>query len=157
MSSNYQTLLLTLLVFILTSIFCNVSPAYGNKSHVDSWVPIKNLTDKKVLKIGKFAVGEQNYKANSKLVFCKLVKAEMLQGRSFPEVEIGFTSLIVDGEQRLGFNEKGDLGFWVMETPRVERFNIFLQTHVLMRLFTGDGERIFRRLNPQRLFPFLSL
>lgn len=80
MSSNYQALLLTLLVFLLGSIFCNVSPAFGNKTHDDSWVPVKNLTDAKMMKIGQFAVGEHNVKANTNLMFYKVVKAKVLQG-----------------------------------------------------------------------------
>jgi hypothetical protein len=80
MSSNHQTLLLILLVFFFVFIFCNVSPAFGDKSHEDSWYPIKNLTKPQIQNIGKFAVREHNYKANSKLVLYKLVKAEVLQG-----------------------------------------------------------------------------
>ncbi|MFS8018232.1 putative Cystatin domain-containing protein [Helianthus anomalus] len=93
MSSNH-TLLLTILVFFLGSIFCNVTPAFGSKTHADSWIPVKNLNGPKLVKIGKFAVGEHNNKANSNLMFDKVVKAEIHQGYG---IEYNLTIVAKDG------------------------------------------------------------
>lgn len=80
MSSSYQPLLFTILVFFLGSIFLEISPALGGKTHVDSWAPVKNLSETKMVEIGKFAVEKHNNEANAKLVFQKLVKGKVLQG-----------------------------------------------------------------------------
>ncbi|KAF5754844.1 putative Cystatin domain-containing protein [Helianthus annuus] len=80
MSSIYQTLFLAILVFCLGYTYCDVFPTFGDKTHVGSWRPVKNLTDIKVVEIGVFAVGEHNIRDKTKLLFQKLIKGETLQG-----------------------------------------------------------------------------
>ncbi|KAK1437763.1 hypothetical protein QVD17_03561 [Tagetes erecta] len=80
MISNYQTILLTMLIFCSGSIFGNEFPTFSDKTHVDKWRPMKNLTDTKMVEIGKFAVREHNSRDKTKLMFYKLVEGEIVEG-----------------------------------------------------------------------------
>lgn len=84
MVSTYQFLLITLPI-----IFSGYALCGG-----DGWTPIMNLSDTKVVDIGKFAVARHNYQAKTQLAFNNLVNG---QTRSGAGTEYNITIAAKDG------------------------------------------------------------
>lgn len=76
MGSSYYTFLVTILIFLLGTIFLDISPALGDKTLDDSWTPIKNLSDPHVISVGEFAVTTHNTQAQTTLVFDSLADGQ---------------------------------------------------------------------------------
>ncbi|XP_060184743.1 cysteine proteinase inhibitor 1-like [Lycium barbarum] len=77
MSIKFNPILGILLVMVAT-VLLHVSAAQGSRKEAleGGWEPITNITDPKVVGIGKFAVDEHNKEAKTKLDFQKLLKGE---------------------------------------------------------------------------------
>lgn len=80
MCSSYPSRLFTILLLFSSFIFFNISLVSGGETLVDGWTPIQNLSDTKVVDIGKFAIARHNFQANTLLVFDKLVNGESQSG-----------------------------------------------------------------------------
>ncbi|KAL8196496.1 hypothetical protein R6Q57_024791 [Mikania cordata] len=78
MGSTYQTLVFTILVFLLGSIFFNVSLASYGRTILgeDDWTPVTNMSDPKVVSVGNFAVTTHNLQTQSSLIFVGVVDGE---------------------------------------------------------------------------------
>lgn len=85
MGSTYQFLLITLPI-----LFSGYALGGG-----DGWTPIMNLSDTKVVDIGKFAVARHNYQAKTQLAFNNLVNG---QTRSGAGTEYNITIAAKDGD-----------------------------------------------------------
>ncbi|GKA59268.1 cysteine proteinase inhibitor 5 [Tanacetum coccineum] len=88
MGSNDQFLLITLLILFSDHAFCGG----------DGWTPIMNLSDTKVVDIGKFVVARHNYQAKTQLAFNNLVNG---QTRSRAGTEYNITIAAKDGEKKV--------------------------------------------------------
>ncbi|XP_076943279.1 cysteine proteinase inhibitor 5-like [Bidens hawaiensis] len=66
-----------MLILLPNSIFLKISLASEGDTLVSDWRPIMNLSDTKVVDVGKFAVARHNFEAKSRLSFDKLVYGEM--------------------------------------------------------------------------------
>ncbi|XP_076908416.1 cysteine proteinase inhibitor 5-like [Bidens hawaiensis] len=77
MPTNFHFLLFIILILLPDSIFLKISLASEGDTLVSDWRPIKNLSDTKVVDVGKFAVARHNFEAMSRLFFDELVYGEM--------------------------------------------------------------------------------
>ncbi|KAI3691743.1 hypothetical protein L6452_31545 [Arctium lappa] len=68
-------LFITILIFFLPFILFNSSKA-GRRVLVGDWTKITNVSDPKVVEIGKFAVDEHNKADQASLKFSKVVSGE---------------------------------------------------------------------------------
>ncbi|MCD7447616.1 hypothetical protein HAX54_032234 [Datura stramonium] len=76
MAIKFNPILGTLLVVIAT-VLLHVSDAWGGRSGVivGSWMPI-DITNPRVVEIGKFAVDKHNEETKTKLEFQNIIKGE---------------------------------------------------------------------------------
>ncbi|KAI3717461.1 hypothetical protein L1987_69095 [Smallanthus sonchifolius] len=94
MPSNNQFLLFIILILTPQSIFLSIPLASSSDTLVASWRPIKNLSNTKVVDVGKFAVARHNFQAKTRLVFDDLVDGET---RSQTQTEYNLTIAASDG------------------------------------------------------------
>nr|XP_043639726.1 cysteine proteinase inhibitor 5-like [Erigeron canadensis] len=94
MDSSYHFLLATLILIFPVTISVDISPAPGGEGVVDDWTPIKNLSDTRVVDIGKFAVARHNFQAKTQLAFDHLVNGKT---QSQARTEYNLTIAAKDG------------------------------------------------------------
>ncbi|KAI3697676.1 hypothetical protein L6452_30772 [Arctium lappa] len=70
-----SNLFITILIFFLPFILFNSSEA-ARRVLVGGWTKITNVSDPKVVEIGKFAVDQHNKEAKASLKFSKVVSGE---------------------------------------------------------------------------------
>ncbi|XP_073296615.1 cysteine proteinase inhibitor 5-like [Primulina huaijiensis] len=61
---------------LLVVAFSILLASFSIEASIAGWNPISNLTDPKVVEIGKFAVKEHNKRVNALLSFVSIVKGE---------------------------------------------------------------------------------
>lgn len=74
--SKMHHFLTTFLIFFLICISFDSSAALGEGTLTGGWSPIPDVTDPKIVEIGKFSVDEHNKEDNASLEFKKVVKGE---------------------------------------------------------------------------------
>lgn len=79
MAIKFNFFLRTLSTLVVATFLIHISVAQGGRREalmVGWWTPIKDLTNPKVVEIGKFAVDEHNKEAKTKLEYQKVVEGE---------------------------------------------------------------------------------
>ncbi|KAK1423066.1 hypothetical protein QVD17_18360 [Tagetes erecta] len=94
MPPNNHFLIFIILILTPKSILFNIPLASSNDTLVANWKPIKNLSDTKLVDVGKFAIARHNFEAKTRLVFDGLVNGEI---RSRTGTDYNITIAASDG------------------------------------------------------------